>query len=87
MTTVSSRAFSANPIRYLNLASRESVAVRRGTRIFRITPEQRFGEKTPKREVSVESLIGCLKEYANPELWEKEKHAWEEHVIEKYGNI
>ena len=39
MTTVSSRVFSANPIHYLNLASRESVAVKRGKTIFRIMRE------------------------------------------------
>ena len=39
MKTVSSRVFSANPIHYLNLASRESVAVKRGKTIFRIMPE------------------------------------------------
>jgi hypothetical protein len=44
-------------------------------------------ETKPRRVVSVESMAGCLREYANPALWEKEKHAWEEHVIEKYGNI
>jgi hypothetical protein len=44
-------------------------------------------ETKPRRVVPVESLEGCLREYANPALWEKEKHAWEEHVMEKYGNI
>jgi len=39
MTIVSSRVFSANPIHYLNLADKESVAVRRGKKIYRITPE------------------------------------------------
>jgi len=39
MTTVNSRVFSTNPIYYLNLASKESVAVKRGKTIFRITPE------------------------------------------------
>ena len=34
MTTVSSRVFSANPIRYLNLAGKEQVAVKRGKRVF-----------------------------------------------------
>ena len=34
MTTVSSRVFSANPIHYLNLATKESVAVKRGKRVF-----------------------------------------------------
>ena len=46
-----------------------------------------FKEKYQRREVSVESLEGCLRAYANPALWEKEKHAWENHVAEKYGNI
>jgi hypothetical protein len=39
------------------------------------------------KEVSIESMEGCLKEYANPALWEKEKHAWEDNILEKYGNI
>ena len=43
-------------------------------------------ETFQRRKVSIESLEGCLKEYANPALWEKEKHAWEDHVAEKYGN-
>ena len=37
MTTVSSRVFSANPIHYLNMASRESVAVKRGGTTWWIT--------------------------------------------------
>jgi hypothetical protein len=41
----------------------------------------------PRKVVSMESMEGCLQAYANPALWEKEKHAWEEHVMEKYGNI
>ena len=44
-------------------------------------------EKSHKREISIESMKGCLKTYANPALWEKEKHAWAKHVKEKYGNI
>ena len=42
MTTINSREFSANPIFYLNLASKESVAIKRGKAIFRIIrePEQ-----------------------------------------------
>ena len=40
-----------------------------------------------QRKVSVESLAGCLKEYANPSLWEKEEHAWKDNIMEKYGNI
>ena len=45
-------------------------------------------EKTTRRSaVSVEKLEGCLRSYANPALWEKEQHAWEDNIIEKYGNI
>ena len=34
MTTVSSRVFSANPIRYLNLAGKEQISIKRGKRGF-----------------------------------------------------
>ena len=39
-----------------------------------------------KRVVSTEiaSLAGALAEYANPDLWEQEKTAWEEAAVEKY---
>jgi len=47
MTTVSSRVFSANPIYYLNLANRESVAVKRGKTIFKITPEPQVENISP----------------------------------------
>ena len=40
-----------------------------------------------QRKVSVESMMGCLKEYANPALWEKEQYAWEDNIMEKYDNI
>jgi hypothetical protein len=44
-------------------------------------------ERTTRRsEVSVENLEGCLQSYANPALWEKEHYAWENNIIEKYGN-
>ena len=47
-----------------------------------------IAEKTTQRsEVSIESLEGCLQSYANPALWEKEQYAWENNIIEKYGNI
>ena len=42
---------------------------------------------TLRNEVSVENLEGCLRSYANPALWEKEQYAWEDNIIEKYGNI
>ena len=47
MTIVNSRVFSANPIHYLNLASRESVAIRRGKKIFNITSEMAFENISP----------------------------------------
>ena len=46
----------------------------------------RAKETTRQQEVSVESLAGCLNAYANPALWEKEQYAWEENIMEKYGN-
>ena len=34
-------------------------------------------EKTDRqRETSSGSMKGCLKEYANPALWEKEQNVW-----------
>ena len=32
-------------------------------------------EKPRQQEITVESLKGCLKAYANPSLWEKEQYA------------
>ena len=42
---------------------------------------------TQQSDEAVENLEGCLKSYANPSLWEKEQNAWENNIIEKYGNI
>jgi len=47
MTTISSRVFLANPIHYFNLAQKESVAVKRGKMIFRITPEPQVENLSP----------------------------------------
>ena len=45
-------------------------------------------KKTSRRSaVSVENIEGCLQSYANPALWGKEQYAWEDNIIEKYGNI
>jgi hypothetical protein len=44
-------------------------------------------ETSQKRDVSIQSLKGCLKEYANPALRNKEKQAWENSVAEKYGHF
>ena len=38
-----------------------------------------------KRSVKVKSMKGCLKEYANPALWDEEASAWENHIAEKYA--
>lgn len=47
-----------------------------------------IAEKTVRRsEISVENLEGCLRSYANPTSWEKEQYAWEDNIVEKYGNI
>jgi uncharacterized protein YktA (UPF0223 family) len=43
-------------------------------------------EKSYREEVSLESLEGCLRSYANPALWKKEQYAWEDNIIDKYGN-
>ena len=41
MTTISTKTFLENPIHFFNLARREELAVKRGSVIFRITPEPR----------------------------------------------
>jgi hypothetical protein len=45
-----------------------------------------YEKEVPNQRISMGSLKGCLKSYANPALWEKEQHAWETNIIEKYGN-
>ena len=47
MITISSKVFSANPIHYLNLACRESVAIKRGKMVFRIMPEPQIENLSP----------------------------------------
>ena len=39
------------------------------------------------QSISFKQLKGCLKEYANPALWEQEQYAWENSIVEKYGTI
>lgn len=42
-------------------------------------------EEKPKMPPSErKSMIGCLKEYADTSLWEKEEGAWERAAVEKY---
>lgn len=40
-------------------------------------------QKRPARRKK--SLRGCLQQYANPELIDREQEAWPEAVMEKYG--
>lgn len=47
-----------------------------------ITVLDEFVEEKPKKKGK--SAGGILSEYANPELWEEEKTAWEKAVAEKY---
>ena len=44
-------------------------------------------EEESQGTIDFRKLKGCLKEYANPALWEKESTAWENHIIEKYGTV
>ena len=44
-------------------------------------------EKESQGIISFKKLKGCLKEYANPALLEKESTAWENHIIEKYATL
>jgi len=44
-------------------------------------------KETFRQKIPFEKLEGCLKEYANPALWEMEQYAWEANIIEKYGTI
>jgi len=41
-------------------------------------------KKTDDDESSIGSFMGCLSEYANPDLREQEKGAWERAAVEKY---
>jgi len=45
----------------------------------------RLKETNKKQDVTFNKLKGCLKEYANPAMWEMEQYAWQKNVIEKFG--
>ena len=47
MTTISSREFLLNPAHYFNLARTESIAVKRGSVVFQITPKPKFENPSP----------------------------------------
>ena len=40
----------------------------------------------PVKDVRKKGMRGVLAQYANPELRDKEKGAWERAVVEKYGD-
>ena len=44
-------------------------------------------EEENQGTIDFRKLKGCLKEYANPALWDKESTAWENHIIEKYSTV
>ena len=45
-----------------------------------------FTETMKPRAATDKNLKGCLKEYANTDIWEKENSIWENHAIEKYAS-
>ena len=61
----------------------EKIAAKPNQRVI-ITIMDEFVE--PVKAVRKQSMRGVLAQYANPELREKEKGAWERAVVEKYGN-
>ena len=50
MTIVSSKTFSSNPIHYLNLSKRESIAVKRGKVLFQIRVIHQFDNPSPSND-------------------------------------
>ncbi len=50
MTTVNSRIFSENPIHYLNLATKEDVAIKRGNVTFRIMLDAKSENPSPSND-------------------------------------
>ena len=61
----------------------EKITAKKNQKLI-ITILDEFIEETPK-ENSI-SARGSLEKYANTDLWEDEKTAWEKAVGEKYGN-
>ena len=41
----------------------------------------------PEKNNNKKDLCGILAEYANPELVKKEKLAWQQEMVKKYGDI
>ena len=61
----------------------EKIAAKPNQRVI-ITIMDEFVE--PVKAVRKNGMRGVLAQYANPELREKEKGAWERAVVEKYGD-
>ncbi len=62
----------------------EEVQAKKNQRLI-ITILDEFIKEIPKEEKK-KVARGSLSKYANPDLWEQEKSAWEKAVIEKHGN-
>lgn len=62
----------------------EKINAKKNQRLI-ITVLDDFIPEAPKTEKR-KTAKGSLAEYANPDLREQEKTAWEKAVIEKYGN-
>lgn len=62
----------------------EKIAAKPNQRVI-ITIMDEFVE--PVKAVRKKGIRGVLAQYANPELREKEKGAWERAAVEKYGNV
>lgn len=67
----------------LNIQTLEKIQAKKNQRII-ITVMDEFVE--PKTILASKSMKGALAEYANPELIEKEKGAWQRAMVKKYGN-
>ena len=61
----------------------EKIAAKPNQRVI-ITIMDEFVE--PVKAVRKKGMRGVLAQYANPELREREKGAWERAVVEKYGD-
>lgn len=62
----------------------EKISAKPNQRVI-ITIMDEFVE--PVKAVRKKGMRGVLAQYANPELREKEKGAWERAAVEKYGNV
>lgn len=67
-----------------NIQPLEKINAKKNQRLI-ITVLDDFISETAKTGKS-KKVRGSLSEYANPDLREQEKTAWEKAVVEKYGN-